>query len=145
MVPFPRKCGTCRERAVEPTTLPAYSVSMEHDGRSHEVTITDLVTPQCARCGAVMLDDDAQDRLYAALRQAAGLLSPEEIRSGRTALGLTQVEMAKALQVGPSTLSRWETGGQIQQHAMDLLLRAFFDLPEFREYLGCSTLVTSRA
>ena len=30
-----------------------------------------------------------------------------------------------------------ERGGQVQQRAMDLLLRAFFDVPEFREYLGC--------
>jgi hypothetical protein len=33
------------------------------------------------------------------------------------------------------TLSRWETGAQIQQRSLDRFLRAFFKLPELRETL----------
>jgi hypothetical protein len=40
------------------------------------------------------------------------------------------------LDVSESTLSRWETGAQIQQRAMDKLLRGFFEVPAFRQYLG---------
>ena len=145
MVPFPRKCGACRVRAVEMTILPAYSSLMEHDGRKYEVTVRDLTTPQCASCGAVMLDDDAQERLYDALRQAVGLLTPEQIRSAREPLGLTQVQMAEILKVGASTISRWETGGQIQERVMDLLLRGFFEVPEFRKYLQCPVAVGERS
>ena len=138
MRPFPRKCVTCREVAVEPAVLPSYTVPMEHDGTVYDVTVPDLHTPRCANCGEVMLDDDAIDRLYHALREAAGLLMPEAIRAGRESLGLTQAQMASLLQAGPATVDRWETGGQIQQRAMDLLLRAFFQVPEFRRFLGCA-------
>ena len=34
------------------------------------------------------------------------------------------------------TLSRWETGAQIQQRGFDLLLRLYFALPAVREYLA---------
>src|SRR5207237_5930376 len=48
-----------------------------------------------------------------ALRAEAGLLTPEQIRRQREELGLTQKQLADALQVGESTLSRWETGGAL--------------------------------
>ncbi len=136
MKPFPHKCGTCRERAVEPVTLPVYSMKLEHDGRGYEVIVENLLTPKCRACGEIMLDEAAIDRLDDGLRKAAGLLLPAEIREGRERLGLKQAEMAALLKISPSTLSRWETGGQLQQRAMDLLLRAFFDVPELRAYLG---------
>jgi hypothetical protein len=40
------------------------------------------------------------------------------------------------LQIADATLSRWETGAQIQQRSMDRLLRGFFFVPEFRRFLG---------
>ncbi len=54
----------------------------------------------------------------------------------RESLGLTQKQLADFLLISDSTLSRWETGGQIQQKSLDRLLRAFFALEEFREYVG---------
>ena len=138
MKPFPHICGECREGAVEPATLPSYTMAMEHDGRRYEVTVPDLHVFQCAKCQAILFNDAASERLDEGLRHAAGLLAPAKIKSSREALGLTQVQMAGYLKVGPSTLSRWETGGQIQQRAMDLLLRAFFQVPEFCRFLGCA-------
>ena len=44
--------------------------------------------------------------------------------------------MLGLLRVAKETVSRWETGAQIQQRAMDLLLRLFFDIPEVRRQLG---------
>lgn len=63
-------------------------------------------------------------------------MSPEEIKQKREQLGLMQKHVAEALKISPSTLSRWESGSQIPQLAMDNYLRMFFDLPEVRKYLG---------
>ncbi|MFO0811228.1 MAG: helix-turn-helix domain-containing protein [Gemmataceae bacterium] len=129
---FSKKCGQCGERAVALARLDAYETTVEHDGRTYAVRIPDFVVPQCANCGTVVLDHDANDRIDTAFREAAGLLTPEEIRSNRTSLGLTQQALADALRVSVSTLSRWETGGQIQQRSLDLLMRLYFELPEVR-------------
>jgi DNA-binding transcriptional regulator YiaG len=79
-------------------------------------------------------------RLSDALRATAGLLQPGEIRAGREALGLTQKELANYLQIAEATLSRWETGAQIQQRSLDKLLRGFFGVEEFRRFLGMPDL-----
>ena len=136
MKPFPWKCGECGQRAVHPATLDTYSAELDHDGRTHLVTVRQFAVARCERCGAVVLDDAANRRLSEALRAAAGLLQPSEIRAGRAGLGLTQKELAYYLQIAEATLSRWETGAQIQQRSMDRLLRGFFVVPEFRRYLG---------
>lgn len=135
MKPFPWKCASCAQRAVGPETLATYTATLEHDGRSHEVGIRDLAAYRCGNCGDIVFDDAAEERLYDALREKVGLLAPAEIRARREGLGLTQKQMAAALRLSESTISRWETGGQIQQRAMDLLLRAFFDLPALRSYI----------
>jgi putative zinc finger/helix-turn-helix YgiT family protein len=117
-----------------PTTLDEYRTSITHDGRPHEVVIKRFDVLKCSSCGNVALTEDGSDRVTDALRAAAGLLQPAEIRSKREALGLTQKQLAAAIRIAESTLSRWESGAQIQQRAMDLLLRAYFDLGPFREY-----------
>jgi transcriptional regulator with XRE-family HTH domain len=43
--------------------------------------------------------------------------------------------LARLLGVGEATLSRWETGGQIQQRALDRLLRLYFAVPPARDAL----------
>ena len=37
-------------------------------------------------------------------------MSPEEFKSGRSTIGLTQTELARRLGVHPMTVSRWERG-----------------------------------
>ena len=70
------------------------------------------------------------------LRSHAGLLHNKEIRARREALGLTQKALAGYLQVAEATLSRWETGAQIQQRAMDAFLRSFFESAHARDDPG---------
>src|SRR6202034_406490 len=82
------------------------------------------------------LDDGASDRLSSSLREAAGLLSPGQIRRHRESLGLTQKQLANLLRISESTLCRWETGGQIQQRCMDAFLRVAFQSAEARGILG---------
>jgi DNA-binding transcriptional regulator YiaG len=144
MKAYPWKCATCRELAVSPICLPTYTVEGEHDGRKYRITLSNFDVLQCSRCGAIMLSDEADDRITAALRAEIGLLSPSDIRTKRDALGLTQKELANYLKIAESTLCRWETGAQIQQRCMDGILRCFFDLVEVRSYLGVPVVATEK-
>lgn len=138
-----RRCISCRERAVAPTVLPTYTTELEHDGRSYTVSVKNLPVLQCENCKAIVLGDDANTAISAALRREAGLLSPEEIRANRERLGLTQKQLAQYLRISESTLSRWSTGAQIQQRAMDALLRVFFLSAEARLILAGPVGATS--
>lgn len=132
--PFPWKCGRCRQREIYPNEG-EYSTEIVHDGRSYNVTLPSLRTFRCRNCGDVVLDEEASEQITQAFRQQAGLMTPEEIRQHREALGLTQQELAERLSVAEATLSRWEKGWQIQQRSLDKLLRLFFALPEARQFL----------
>ena len=77
--PFPRICATCRERSVQPITLPTYSTIVDHDGRSYDIALTDVSGTRCDNCGALILDDSVSDRIDDQLREQAGLLRPAEI------------------------------------------------------------------
>lgn len=134
--PFPRRCGTCRQKTVHPAVLQRYQVELNHDGRTYPIDLCELPAYRCESCSNISFDDEADERISQALRTAAGLLQPAEIRAKREALGLTQKQLAASLRIAESTISRWESGAQIQQRAMDLLLRAYFDLGTLREYVG---------
>jgi putative zinc finger/helix-turn-helix YgiT family protein len=112
-----------------------YPAELEHDGRAYSLTVPDLEILECESCKTRVLTDEAHKKITYALRKEAGLLLPEEIRAKREALGLTQKQLAALLKIAESTVSRWETGGQIQQRPMDLLLRLFFEVPQVREWL----------
>lgn len=114
----------------------AYSATLDHDNRSYVLAVPDLELFKCEACGNRILSDEAEDRLNAALREAAGLLAPSEIRGLRNRFQLTQPQFAERLGIAESTLSRWETGAQIQQRCWDKMLRAYADVPEFRSYLA---------
>jgi transcriptional regulator with XRE-family HTH domain len=139
MPQFPMKCAICRERRTFPVTE-LYETTVEHDGRSYQLSIPDLNLLKCEACGNRILPDAADDRVSDALRIAAGFLHPSVIKEQRLRLGLTQSQLAGLLCVGEATLCRWETGGQIQSHHMDVMLRAFFGVPAFREYLEAKVL-----
>jgi putative zinc finger/helix-turn-helix YgiT family protein len=133
---FAPRCGQCHQKTMALATVP-YDIRIDHDGKKYDVHVEDLSVPKCANCGAISIDDDASEQIDAAFRQQAKLLTPSEIREGRLKLGFhQQQEFAKCLGVAVSTLSRWETGAQIQQHFHDGVLRAFFAVPELRIFLA---------
>jgi putative zinc finger/helix-turn-helix YgiT family protein len=68
-------------------------------------------------------------------RKKHGLLSADEIRSIREHFGLRQGELARLLHLGANTISRWESGRNVQTAAMDVLLRLIRELPGSLEYL----------
>jgi len=68
-------------------------------------------------------------------RDKYGLLPAEDIRDIRQRFGLTQAALARLLRLGANTLSRWESGRNVQTAAMDVLLRLIRDVPGSIEYL----------
>ena len=136
--PYPWKCPECRAKSVHPVHEP-YQTDIEHDGRSYRIQVPSLGLHRCSACGFTIMDDVANKAISAASRREAGLLTPEDIRAERDNLELTQKQLAGHLRIAEATLSRWETGVQIQQRAMDVFLRAYFALPELRTHLGGET------
>jgi putative zinc finger/helix-turn-helix YgiT family protein len=131
---YPKRCGKCGHTEMRLAKVP-YATTIEHDGRAYRVEIPVLTVPQCGNCQAISIDDEADHQISAAFRREAKLLAPEAIREGREALALTQKQFANLLGVGEATVSRWETGAQIQQRAMDRFLRLCLISPAAVELL----------
>jgi putative zinc finger/helix-turn-helix YgiT family protein len=104
-----------------------------------EISVPGCTHLRCRACGEVLLRmDEARHLRVRALeiyRENLGLLSADEIRSIRERLGLTQAELTRLLRLGGNTVSRWESGRNVQSAAMDLLLRMLRDLPGAEQYL----------
>lgn len=133
---FAQRCGECGQKTMSLATLP-YSMSATHDGISYDVHIQELSVPKCTNCGAISIDDVAGKQIDDEFRRVAALLTPEEIREGRIRVGYSdEQEFAACFGVSPSTVSRWESGSQIQQRAYDDWLRVFFKNPEARRTLA---------
>jgi putative zinc finger/helix-turn-helix YgiT family protein len=135
-------CPQCREKTVLPVHKD-YTLTVEHDGCSYEVTVRDVQVPTCSRCGEAIITNDLSERVSAEVRRTIGLLSPETIRERREALGLSRPQLAAALRVAEATLLRWETGMQLQPRALDLLLRLYFDSADVRQACITPPLDTS--
>jgi putative zinc finger/helix-turn-helix YgiT family protein len=113
-----------------------YSIQIDHDGKKYLVHVPDQSVPKCQNCGELSIDEEASNQIEKAFRREANLLTPEEIREGRIKVGFTQQQdFARCFGIGVSTLSRWETGSQVQQHFHDGMLRTFFAIPEVRPFL----------
>jgi putative zinc finger/helix-turn-helix YgiT family protein len=94
---------------------------------------------RCPACGEVVLRFQDSKRLgedaIALYRKRHGLLSADEIRSLRERFKLTQADLARLLRLGANSVSRWESGRNVQTAAMDMLLRLIRDLPGSIDYL----------
>ena len=140
---YPKRCGKCGQKAMQLATV-LYATTIEHDGRAYRVEIPALTVPRCGNCQALSIDDEADQQISAAFRHAARLLAPAEIRQGREKLGLTQKQFANLLGVGEATVSRWETGAQIQQRALDRFLRVCLASPAAVELLRSDFQLSAR-
>jgi DNA-binding transcriptional regulator YiaG len=67
-----------------------------------------------------------------------------EILQGREKLGLTQKQFANLLGVGEATVSRRQTGAQIQQRALDRFLRVCLASPAAVELLRSDFQTSAR-
>lgn len=104
-----------------------------------EITVPSAAHLKCPKCHEVVLRSQDARRLsedaIAIYRRKHGLLSADQIRAIRERFDLTQAEFARLVRLGANTLSRWESGRNVQTEAMDTLLRLIRDLPGTIEYL----------
>lgn len=77
--------------------------------------------------GDYLLDGAALQKIEAAKMRHMGLLTPEDIRSLREGLGLTQRAICELLQIGEKTYTRWESGRDHPSRSLNLLLKALRD------------------
>jgi putative zinc finger/helix-turn-helix YgiT family protein len=131
---FPWRCVECKAKEVFPQ-ITDYTTTVKHDGRAYTIHIPDLAIPTCRKCGDQLFTAGDDDRIIAALRVKAGLLTPQVMQKRRGELQMTQQEMAEQLGVAKESISRWENGALIQSRAMDNLLRLFFESEEVRRLL----------
>lgn len=134
-LPFPWRCGNCGQEQVDRVNTP-YTTTISYDGRFYNVVVPDLELPTCANCGEVVFDNHTGHQINRALRRQLGLLQPEQIRAGRTQLGLNQRDFAAQLGAAEESVSRWETGAQVQSRGFDRQIRLFFALPDARNLLA---------
>jgi putative zinc finger/helix-turn-helix YgiT family protein len=104
-----------------------------------EIAVPSAAHLSCPICGEVVLRYQDSKRLgedaIAIYRKKHGLLSADEIRAIRERFELTQADLARLLRLGANTVSRWESGRNVQTAAMDMLLRLIRDLPGSINYL----------
>jgi len=104
-----------------------------------DITVLAAAHLSCPKCHEVVLRSQDARRLsedaIAIYRRKHGLLSADQIRSIRARYTLTQAEFGRLLRLGANTLSRWESGRNVQTEAMDTLLRLIRDVPGSIDYL----------
>ena len=124
------RCGTMMTERRSALKLPV---------NGDDVSVPSALHLRCPKCDEVVLRFSDSRRLQedaiALYRRKHGLLSADEIRAIRERFGLTQSELAHLLHLGANTISRWESGRNVQTEAMEMLLRLVRDLPGSLDYL----------
>ncbi len=80
--------------------------------------------------------DSAQRLASNAIREQEGLLRPEEIKSIRDRLSISQADFERLLGVGEKTVVRWERGTVFQNAATDNLMRVVSAFPQVAHFLA---------
>lgn len=123
-------CGTMMKETRGRMRLPV---------NGEEITVPFSSHLKCPKCGETVLRFHEAKRLHqdaiAIYRKKHGHLSAAEIRAIRDRFGLTQMDLARLLRLGANTVSRWESGRNVQTGAMDMLLRLIRDVPGSIRYL----------
>lgn len=123
-------CGTLMREARGRLTLPI---------NGEEVAVPSATHLKCPKCGEIVLRLQDAKRLHEdateIYRRKHDLLSGNEIRAIRERFDLNQADLARLLRLGANTVSRWESGRNVQIGAMDTLLRLIRDLPGSIDYL----------
>lgn len=99
----------------------------------------DVPHRRCPRCREVVLTHEEarafNRRALETYRREHGLLAEREIRDIRERLKLTQSALSRLLRLGSNTVSRWESGRNVQSASMDVMLRLLRDVPGALAYL----------
>ncbi len=108
-----------------------YGDEFDHQGQT--LRVEGLERYACAECGAAPLAPDQirrnHRRVADARRRFDGLLTGDEIRGVRDALGLTQAQAGELIGGGPMAFSKYERGDVMQSVGMDKFLRVLAAYP----------------
>lgn len=141
-----RSGGLRRARALADDACPLCATTMAERRSAlkllvngEDVSVPSALHLRCPKCDEVVLRFSDARRLredaIAIYKKKHGLLSAHEIRALRERFDLTQSELARLLHLGANTISRWESGRNVQTEAMEMLLRLLRDLPGSLAYL----------
>lgn len=122
-------CVVCGANAVIDTDDP---ISVEF--REGRYVVDGFRYERCSSCGEEFYGAGQVDAIHTAAADLArlerGLLAPEEVRSLRFDLDLTQTALDSALGASPGTVGRWERGSVVQPAVADRLMRLLWAHPE---------------
>lgn len=116
------RCPNCGKANLESRRIKDV-FDYESDQESIRVEVDDVPIQACVACGEIFLGPQALQMRHHAVCRQLGLLNPDEIRSLREQLGLSQDQLATLTGIGVASISRWERGRLLQNRAHDNLLR----------------------
>ena len=129
------KCPLCGEQSLVPATT-VYEQAVTLDRKQYQIRIDALAIEKCGSCGEELFGSEANLAIDRALHEAAGLMTPANMRDAMEALCVSsQVQLANETAVAPESLSRWLQGHVIQSRLADTMLRVYFGVPEARRFL----------
>jgi DNA-binding transcriptional regulator YiaG len=96
--------------------------NLEGDGIAERIKVK-IPVVRDAHTGETVLTEEAFRILETIKARHMGLLLPDQIKSLRTRLRLTQKEMSQLLQAGEKSYTRWETGRARPSRMVNVLLR----------------------
>lgn len=132
--PYPWHCPACGQEKVYQAHV-THSEVVDYEGEQHEILAEHVPVGQCRHCDAVYFSAASRQVIGEAVRRKLGLLTAQEIKVNRQQLDQTQQELAAAIGFAGESLCRWERGTLLQSRTTDNVLRAYFGLPVFRQFL----------
>ena len=125
------RCYQCGEVFTKRLAQPHHR-KLRYEGTSHDVLVSDMPEWHCEACDLSVTDEEGDEPLQAALRNHVGLLTPQQIKAGIKALGMTQEKFAEKIRCAPESISRWLNGAVLQSRVYDCLMRIYFQFPQVR-------------
>jgi DNA-binding transcriptional regulator YiaG len=125
------KCPSCERNTI--TTQPQVEEFPYGDGASAVILTATVPVHTCANCGIEYTGREAEVIRHEAVCVHLGVLPPRLVKEIRKKFG-SRTEFSRLTGIGEASIGRWEAGLQIQNLAMDLLLRLVSE-PQNRRFL----------
>jgi putative zinc finger/helix-turn-helix YgiT family protein len=130
---LPDYCANCGEQALEERKIP---LDIKQGSRTFKIQDRHIFCRSCKNISYVGSQISEHElAVAAALREADGLLSPDDLDKIRSQYKFRQVDMEQILSTGPKTWTRWERGKVPQNKAADSLIRLIAEDPHIAHRL----------